>query len=317
MTCKIIIKWGILGTGKIAHDFITCLNFLNNSVRMVGASTTERANVFAKEHNVLLSGSYNEVATHDDIDVVYIGTRHHQHKEHILMCLREKKHVLCEKPIALCANDVIMLYKVAEENGVCLIEGLWTAFFPVINQLQRQLHKIGEIKNVKASFSIHEFDRLFDADSGGVTYEIGIYPLFLISLVCNIDDDDDDDWLIRKECKNNVDVSCGVFKEGIQATWSVETNCEDMFYITGTNGCIYIENNAHAPTTLWIEKDNYENVERYQYPLPDIKDSTLNYVNSAGLCYEIEAVHEYINNTKTPNQYIELHKLMERVKLCK
>ena len=95
------IKWGILGTGRIASAFATALQVVGNSeLHAVGSRTVTKAGQFAKEYNIPVAyGSYEELVRDADIDVLYIATPHNLHLENTLLALDHRKHVLCEKPM--------------------------------------------------------------------------------------------------------------------------------------------------------------------------------------------------------------------------
>ncbi len=96
-----VIKWGILGTGKIAGKFASDLRYVQRcELLAVGSRSIDTAKAFAKRFSIERSyGSYEELARDPDIDVIYISTPHNLHRENTLLCLKNDKSVLCEKPI--------------------------------------------------------------------------------------------------------------------------------------------------------------------------------------------------------------------------
>ncbi len=68
-----------------------------------------------------------------NVDAVYIATPHSFHKEHAILCLKNKKAVLCEKPFAMNLQEVEEMITVAKQNNVLLMEALWTIFYHIIN----------------------------------------------------------------------------------------------------------------------------------------------------------------------------------------
>jgi len=63
---------------------------------------------------------YNEMLERPDIDAVSICLPHHLHAPATIACARAKKHVLCEKPIALDRTEANEMIKACRENGVKL-----------------------------------------------------------------------------------------------------------------------------------------------------------------------------------------------------
>ena len=98
------VRWGILGTGAIARQFVRGLRSLPEAeVFAVGSRSEASAAKFADERNIpRRHASYDALASDPDVDVVYIATPHPFHAENATLCLRAGKAVLCEKPF--CVN---------------------------------------------------------------------------------------------------------------------------------------------------------------------------------------------------------------------
>ena len=90
------IRWGIIGLGKIANKFATDLASIKNvELVAVASRNIQNANNFAKKHNAKKAySSYEELAKDSNVDAVYIATPHSFHKEHAILCLRNKKSSL-------------------------------------------------------------------------------------------------------------------------------------------------------------------------------------------------------------------------------
>ena len=76
-------------------------------------------------------GSYEELASDPDLDVVYIASPHSHHYEHTMLCLKNRKAVLCEKAFALNIGEVEGMISEAAKQQVFLMEALWPPFQPV------------------------------------------------------------------------------------------------------------------------------------------------------------------------------------------
>ncbi len=110
----------------------------------------QNAKNFAEKHHAKKAyASYLELAEDADVDAVYIATPHSFHKEHTLLCLQNKKAVLCEKPFAMNLQEVTEMIQVARENNVLLMEALWTFFLPHFTYVLEwvKMEKFGKLKN--------------------------------------------------------------------------------------------------------------------------------------------------------------------------
>jgi len=186
------IKWGILSTGRIAHKFATALQVVENcEIRAVGSRTVESAQKFADEFNIPTAyGSYEELVSDPDIDVIYIATPHNLHLANTLLALNHNKHVLCEKPMGVNLKEEILMINKAKEKNLFLMEALWSRFLPNIIKTKELIDsgEIGEVKflNVSLTFKSDKGPehRHFNIDlCGGTILDIGIYNIFLSLLM--------------------------------------------------------------------------------------------------------------------------------------
>ena len=85
-----IIRWGILGTGKIAKAFATALREVPDvELAAVASRSLDSATSFAAEYGAQRAhGSYQALADDPGVDVIYIATPHAMHHENAIMCLQ-------------------------------------------------------------------------------------------------------------------------------------------------------------------------------------------------------------------------------------
>ena len=180
------IRWGILGTGRIAGEFAEGLHHLEQAELTAVASRSQgTADAFAAKYGAgKAHGTYEALAADPDVDVVYIATPHTSHCENTLLCLDGGKHVLCEKPFAVNESQVRMMIAKTQEKGLFLMEAMWMRFIPLIRELRKRLSDgvIGEVRMIQADFGFRvDFAperRLFSpALAGGALLDVGIYPI--------------------------------------------------------------------------------------------------------------------------------------------
>lgn len=186
------IRWGIAGPGFIAHKFARAVQNAEGAELVAVASNSQtRGAAFAEEFGIphVFSG-YEQMAASDLVDAVYVATPHSFHKSCAEIFLRGKKHVLCEKPICVNAAQAMALRKTAEENGVFLMEAMWTRFLPAVREACRVAAsgEIGEVLGVRADFCYastpEEEAKLFDPKlAGGSLLDVGVYGLTFADLV--------------------------------------------------------------------------------------------------------------------------------------
>ena len=112
------IRWGILGTGKIAHQFAAALRRLPDAdLLSAGSRFAESAARFAVEFGISRRyGSYVELVSDPEVEVIYVATPHSCLAENTRLALNAGKAVLCEKPFTINAAQAHEVIKVARER---------------------------------------------------------------------------------------------------------------------------------------------------------------------------------------------------------
>jgi len=180
------VRWGILGTGKIARVFATALKDVPGAVLAGAASRSQdKAEAFAQEFGAPAAyGSYEALAAAADIDLVYVATPHPQHAGNALMALRAGKGVLVEKPFTMNLREAEQVVTLARSRRLFLMEAMWTRYLPGFQEVQRIIAsgEIGEVSQVVADFgftaNFGPEHRAFNPElGGGALLDLGIYPL--------------------------------------------------------------------------------------------------------------------------------------------
>ena len=187
------LRWGIIGTGKIASTFARDLQLLSgHRVAAIGSRSAARAEEFATRFDVTRThASYDGLVADPDVDVVYVATPHQAHAPDALLALRAGKPVLVEKPFTVNAAEAAEVVSTARERGLFCMEAMWTRFLPHTRRI-RQLLRAGALGEVRTVIADHgqrflppdPASRLYAPDlAGGALLDLGIYPLSLASLV--------------------------------------------------------------------------------------------------------------------------------------
>ncbi len=185
-------RWGILGTGAIARQFVEGLGELPEAeVLAVGSRSEASAEKFAEDRDIPRRyGTYEDLAADPDVDVVYVATPHPFHAENAELCLEAGKAVLCEKPFTVNAAEAERVVSLARERELFLMEGMWTRFFPLMERVRGMTSngEIGELRMLTADFGVR-FDldpasRLFALElGGGALLDVGVYCVSLASMI--------------------------------------------------------------------------------------------------------------------------------------
>ncbi|MDQ3862905.1 MAG: Gfo/Idh/MocA family oxidoreductase [Actinomycetota bacterium] len=185
-------RWGILGTGAIARQFVDGLNSLPEAeVLAVGSRSEASAVKFAAERGIPRRyAGYADLAADPDLEVVYIATPHPFHAENATLCLEAGKAVLCEKPFSMNAAEAERVVKLARDRGLFIMEGMWTRFFPLMEEVRRLVSEgaIGEVRMLNVDFGFRAepdpASRLFARElGGGALLDVGVYCVSFASMI--------------------------------------------------------------------------------------------------------------------------------------
>jgi len=186
------IRWGIIGTGFIAHQFARDLAGLDDARLVAVASRTkESADKFGEEFGVEHRHvDAEELAGNENVDVVYVATPNTKHKDNTISCLNGGKAVLCEKPFCINASEAVEMVERAREKGLFLMEAMWTLCFPAMTKVREIINSgaIGEVRQVHSNFSFRcewEPDGLLLNPNlgGGSLLDVGVYNIALVHMV--------------------------------------------------------------------------------------------------------------------------------------
>ena len=114
------IRWGVLGVAKIATDKVIPAMQRGqwSTVTAIASRDLEKARAAAAKLGIPKAyGSYEELLADDDIDAIYNPLPNHLHVPWTIKAAERGKHVLCEKPIALSADEARQLLAVARSHG--------------------------------------------------------------------------------------------------------------------------------------------------------------------------------------------------------
>lgn len=307
------INWGIIGLGHIAHKFAEDLQ-LSNTAKLyaVASRSTEKANDFAKLFHADYSyDSYTALAENPEVDAVYIATPHVFHFENTMLCLKNNKAVLCEKPLGMNAFEVKKMIEEAKSRKLFLMEGLWTRFIPATEKLLTLLNQnvIGKPFYVKADFGFiaekNMNNRLFNKTlGGGSLLDVGIYPILLSLLTLG---KPHSLKAIAKISNTGVDELCNIlfkYKDGaianLESSLIAHSPIEGIIY--GTQGKIKLHSRFHHSKKITIWKKDKKNTFK------------INYLGN-GYIHEIKEVNQCLLEQKTQSPKLPLNLSLKLIKI--
>lgn len=178
------IRWGILGAAKIAREFVAPAlhKSTRGEVAAVASRGEDRARALAAPYGARVFTDYDAMLADPEIDAVYIPLHNSAHAEWTRRSLEAGKHVLCEKPIALSADEIDALIEARDRAGLFAAEGFMVTHHPQWRCVKQLLEDgaIGRLRHVQGAFSFFNPDpdnvRNQEGLGGGALRDIGVYP---------------------------------------------------------------------------------------------------------------------------------------------
>lgn len=180
------VRWGVLGASNFALNHMAPAIHMARGARLSGLATSsaEKAapfQLFCPDLRVY--DSYDALLNDPEIDAVYIPLPNHLHVEWTLKAMDAGKHVLCEKPIAMQADQIDALIAKRNETGLHATEAYMIVNHPQWKRAKHLLQDgaIGNLVHVDQVFSYNNPDganiRNRPETGGGALPDIGVYTL--------------------------------------------------------------------------------------------------------------------------------------------
>ena len=291
-----MLKVGILGCGNIAAKVAESLKG-SKSVVIAGVASRERnkAKKFAAAHcpDAKVFTGYEKLAAADDIDLIYITTPNTYHYEHAILCIKEYKNVLIEKPFAMSKAEADSIFFEAKNRGVFVAEAMWTSYLPLHKKLLEWIGegRIGAVKYVSANlgYDIENVPRLNSTVLGGGSYlDLGVYTTnFALSFM-------GDDIRVSRVFARQL--SSGIDKDTSYCLESEDGSILGNFYVTmcantDKDGVIVGEEGKIRVSDI----NNYRKIALYTTEDELIEEVEAGEDYLAGYVYEFEACGKAIS----------------------
>jgi len=210
--------------------------------------------------------SYEELLGDPQVEAVYISLANSQHLEWVVKSLRAGKHVLCEKPLGLNAQEVRTMVATASECGVMLVEAVWAQWHPRFQRLVEAVRSglVGEVEAITSSFTfmsdMTNNYRLNPHMGGGALLDVGCYQVHAWAALTSGAELCDIAGVHRIQGETGIDLTTEVTavlngRTAVRATSSFALPASQELVVRGSSGIVQMgEGEAFSswnePTTL-------------------------------------------------------------------
>ncbi|MBQ8205213.1 MAG: Gfo/Idh/MocA family oxidoreductase [Alistipes sp.] len=310
---EVVINIGVVGCGRIAKRFVSEVSRVDAAHLCALYDTCRTAAEALTPDSSLVCDSFEALV--DKSDAVYIATPHLQHYAQAKYALERGRHVLCETPMVLNADQAEELYAIAEGRGLILLEANKTAFCPAFNHLISLIKSglIGDVVGIDASESKlwgeDKLRRELDPnEAGGSMFEMGSYPLLPILKLLGTEYENIN--IYSRLNDNSVDVyTRGIIRyhnavASFQLGLGVKT--EGNLVISGTQGYAYVPSPWWKTDYFELRYEDQNRNKKYFYKWDE-----------PGLRYEIQEFVSCIVNRRTsarmtPKMSITMARIMQQ-----
>ena len=179
------IVWGVLGAAKINDKVVPPMTTARHCrVKAIASRSAEKSAAAAAKYGLPVAyDSYEALLADPEIDAVYIPLPNHLHVEWTIKAVEAGKHVLCEKPIGLNAEETRRLIAARDKSGRRIQEAFMVRTHPQWLKVRELVQEgaIGELRAVTGAFTYRNIDpnnirNKADVGGGGLL-DIGCYPI--------------------------------------------------------------------------------------------------------------------------------------------
>lgn len=309
-------RFGIIGSGRIAHRFVPETKVVNGAnVVAVLNPDKEEADTFALKYGIEAYSDFDLFI--QKVDVVYIASPHPTHYDYVRRSLLVGKHILCEIPFTLNKEEAIELYRLAEERNLVLLEASKTAYCPAFGHIITLIKSgiIGDVVDVQASLSkqVQPPTRELDpTQAGGAMNEHA--PLTVMAIIKLLGIEWKDVRFYSKR-DNGVDI----YTKGVinyphatsSFTLGIGVKTEGNLVISGTKGYVYVPAPWWLTDFFEVRYEDQSKNKKYFYSYDgeglryEIQEFLSMIVNNRRSCYKLrrresiaiaEIIEKYNNN---------------------
>jgi predicted dehydrogenase len=266
-----VCRWGILSTAAIAGKNWRAIALSGNSrVSAIASRSQQAAEKFIAQcqsrtpisESPTALGSYEALLERDDVDAVYIPLPTATRREWVIRAAEAKKHVLCEKPIAVCESEAKEMVDACTSNGVQFMDGVMFMHSQRLPAMRRSIddsQRTGKLRRIASHFTFcgdddfrqHNIRTMSQLEPFGCLGDVGWYNLRLTLWVMNFE-------LPKRVVGNTLQTLCGqggerpvpgdfsgelFFENGVSASFycSFMAGNQQVAVISGENGYVALD----------------------------------------------------------------------------
>ena len=307
------LRVGIIATGWIAKKAALTIQHMEGvTCHAVASRSFEKAEAFAQQWGIPNAyGSYSELITAPDIDLIYVGTPHSHHYDVTMEAIQHGKPCLVEKAFMANYEQSLAIVNAAREKKVFLAEAIWTRYQPIVQTIRDIISegRLGDLRLLTASigYSMGDKPRIMRADlCGGALLDLGVYGINFVRMFCDAKIERIESQCMKSDTGMDLTNTISFnMAGGIMANIQSSACCvnDNQGTICGTEGYLIVDN-INNPQTVKVYKRDRIFVEEIKVPQ-----------QITGYEYQFLACKDAINNGLTESPYMPLDETLYIMKM--
>ena len=307
------LRVGIIATGWIAEKAALTIQHMEGvTCHAVASRSFEKAEAFAQQWGIPNAyGSYSELITAPDIDLIYVGTPHSHHYDVTMEAIQHGKPCLVEKAFMANYEQSLAIVNAAREKKVFLAEAIWTRYQPIVQTIRDIISegRLGDLRLLTASigYSMGDKPRIMRADlCGGALLDLGVYGINFVRMFCDAKIERIESQCMKSDTGMDLTNTISFnMAGGIMANIQSSACCvnDNQGTICGTEGYLIVDN-INNPQTVKVYKRDRIFVEEIKVPQ-----------QITGYEYQFLACKDAINNGLTESPYMPLDETLYIMKM--
>ena len=307
------LRVGIIATGWIAEKAALTIQHMEGvTCHAVASRSFEKAEAFAQQWGIPNAyGSYSELITAPDIDLIYVGTPHSHHYDVTMEAIQHGKPCLVEKAFMANYEQSLAIVNAAREKKVFLAEAIWTRYQPIVQTIRDIISegRLGDLRLLTASigYSMGDKPRIMRADlCGGALLDLGVYGINFVRMFCDAKIERIESQCMKSDTGMDLTNTISFnIAGGIMANIQSSACCvnDNQGTICGTEGYLIVDN-INNPQTVKVYKRDRIFVEEIKVPQ-----------QITGYEYQFLACKDAINNGLTESPYMPLDETLYIMKM--
>ena len=271
------VRWGFIGAGYIAKLALypAILKSEVGEIYAVASKDAEKAKALSPSGTIYTD--YESLLADPQVEAIYISLPNSLHIEWSIKAMQAGKHVLCEKPLAMNADEARKAIEVSKQTGMLFMEASWNRWHPRTIRMKEVVASgaIGEVKSIRSAFTYDGLDpaniRAIHELGGGGLYDLGPYsvaaPLWLMDFAPTSDIKTEVKWH-PGGCDETVKTTFKIGNATAETLTSMNTESTLYFEVVGTKGSVKMGgndafNSHNKPSTLELDIEGVKTTENF------------------------------------------------------